>query len=417
MRLRALAILWCLIPIGSLAAAQTAPVGQGSRLRVFLDCESCFPDYLREEIKWVDFVRQREDADVHLLSSSRETGGGGREVVLRFVGGGRFSGVDQELRAVSLTADTEDTRRQGVLRAVSVGLLAYAAREGLPADLSVRVRSEVPGGPGAAKRDFWNFWVFSLRGGGEFDAEESERQWNWELSASADRVTDNWIISFGANANTETQQFDLDEEEPLTATRREREFDGFIAKSLGEHWSAGFECSLDASTYDNTQFAVALAPTVEFNVFPYAEYASRQLRFQYSIGPVHARYNEVTVFGKLRETVGRHEASMTLEQRQPWGTLEAGVEWSQFLHDLSKYRLEVQGDVSLRLARGLSLNLDGSISRVRDQLNIPLRDATPEEVLLRLRELRSGYEVRFDISLTYSFGSIFNNIVNPRFGR
>jgi len=46
-----------------------------------------------------------------------------------------------------------------------------------------------------------------------------------------------------------------------------------------------------------------------------------------------------------------------------------------------------------------------------------LRDATPEEVLLRLRELQSGYEVSFDIGLSYRFGSIFNNIVNPRFGR
>jgi len=59
----------------------------------------------------------------------------------------------------------------------------------------------------------------------------------------------------------------------------------------------------------------------------------------------------------------------------------------------------------------------GSASRVRDQLALPRRDASPEEVLLRLRELQSGYELNVDIGLTYSFGSIFNNIVNPRFGR
>ena len=51
----------------------------------------------------------------------------------------------------------------------------------------------------------------------------------------------------------------------------------------------------------------------------------------------------------------------------------------------------------------------------RDQA-VPLA-RTSEEVLLRLRELQSGYQVSVDISLTYSFGSIFNNIVNPRFGR
>ena len=73
--------------------------------------------------------------------------------------------------------------------------------------------------------------------------------------------------------------------------------------------------------------------------------------------------------------------------------------------------------MSLRIARGLSLNFEGSVSRVRDQLSLPRRDASPEEVLLRLRELQSDYELSFDIGIRYSFGSIFNNIVNPRFGR
>ena len=42
---------------------------------------------------------------------------------------------------------------------------------------------------------------------------------------------------------------------------------------------------------------------------------------------------------------------------------------------------------------------------------------TDEEVLLRLRRLRSGYEYNLQIGLTYTFGSIFNTIVNPRFGQ
>ncbi len=417
MRQSVFAILTCLLLIVSAAEAQTGQAGKAPRLRVLLDCESCFPDYLRTEIKWVDFVRQREDADVHLLSTSRETGGGGLEIVLRFVGGGRFQGIDQELRAISLTGDTEDSRRQGVLGTVSVGLLAYAAREGLPADLNVRVRSEAPETPEAGVRDPWNFWVFKIEGGGSLEAEESNRQWSWEFGASADRVTENWNLSFGINANSETERFNLDEDDPITVTRREKQFEWFAGRSLGQHWSAGFEGSLDSSTFGNTRFSAVVAPAIEYNVFPYAQHAARQLRLQYSLGVEHARYNEVTLYGKLRETIGRHAASITLDQRQTWGTLEARVEWSQYLHDLSKYQVEIQGEMSLRLARGLSLNLDGSASRVRDQLNLALRGATPEEVLLRLRELQSSYQVSFDISLSYSFGSIFNNIVNPRFGR
>ena len=72
---------------------------------MFLDCGDCFSEYLRDEIDWVDFVRQPQDADVHLLSSSTGTGGGGSEVVLRFIGKARFQGVDQELKVLSVTSD------------------------------------------------------------------------------------------------------------------------------------------------------------------------------------------------------------------------------------------------------------------------------------------------------------------------
>lgn len=131
----------------------------------------------------------------------------------------------------------------------------------------------------------------------------------------------------------------------------------------------------------------------------------------------HARYNEVTLFERTRETRPRQEFSVTLDQREPWGTLQASVEWSQYLHDLSRNRLEFEAEVSLRLLRGLSLEIEGQASRIRDQLSLPRRGATPEEVLLRVRELQSGHEVALTVGLSYSFGSIFNNVVNPRFGR
>ena len=67
--------------------------------------------------------------------------------------------------------------------------------------------------------------------------------------------------------------------------------------------------------------------------------------------------------------------------------------------------------------RGLSLDIGGSASRIRDQISLPRRGATPEEVLLRLRRLRSSYEYSFSMSLTYTFGSIFSSVVNPRFGQ
>jgi hypothetical protein len=364
----------------------------------------------------VDFVRQPQDADVQILSNSRQTGGNGREVTLRFVGLGRFAGVEHELRALSIAGDTEDARRRGILRTVSVGLLTFLAREGLPTGLSLDVESDDEAAARQPGRDPWNFWVFSVGTEVMYQAEETSRESNWEFEATADRVTDNWKISVGVGLEQQTEKFDLDEDDPLEVTRRERSFDWFVAKSLGRHWSFGIDGDTESSTFDNVKLLVGVAPAVEFNVFPYEQYASRQLRFEYAIGGRHTRYNEETFFGLFEETRALHQFSVTLDQREPWGTLQSGVEWTQYLHDLSKSRLEFEGELSLRVTRGLSLQLGGSASRIRDQISLPRRGATSEEVLLRLRRLQSGYEVGINFGLSYSFGSIFNNIVNPRFG-
>lgn len=398
-------------------AAPQSPKDTPRRLRVYLDCEECFSEYLRGEIDWVDFVRQPQDADVHLLASSRETGSGGREYALRFIGVGRFQGHDTDLRAVSMTGDPEDLRRRSVLDVVTLGFLGYMAIEGLPPGLAVSVRPRT-GDPAEAPplRDPWNLWVFRLGGGGSFEAEESTRQTEWRANAAADRVTEAWKISFGASIEKSTERFDLDEDAPLKVTRGNRELEGFVARGLGPHWSVGLESNVHASEFGNTRISTTFAPAVEYSVFPYREYASRQLLVKYQLGLQFVRYKEVTLFDKSRETLWQHELSVDFDQKQPWGSIELGLEWRQYLHDFSKYRLEAQADVSFRIIRGLSVTAEAQASRIRDQISLPLRGASPEEVLLRLRELQSTYQIQLSFGITYSFGSLFNNVVNPRFG-
>jgi hypothetical protein len=53
---------------------------------------------------------------------------------------------------------------------------------------------------------------------------------------------------------------------------------------------------------------------------------------------------------------------------------------------------------------------------LRDQLYLPRGNLSDEERLLRLRQLATSYNYFVQVGLSYSFGSIFNNIVNPRFG-
>jgi hypothetical protein len=108
--------------------------------------------------------------------------------------------------------------------------------------------------------------------------------------------------------------------------------------------------------------------------------------------------------------------SITLELKQTWGSVEASLEGSHYFHDFNKNRLVLYSELSLRLLKGISLRLYGRVSRIRDQLSLPKGEATTEEVLLRRRQLATQYYYWTSIGLSYTFGSIYSNVVNPRFG-
>jgi hypothetical protein len=413
-RLGWLTMLILLAPelVGS-AASQAQP-----QMRVFLDCSTgCYGDYLRTELAFIDFVRDRTEAEIHVLVTSTQTGSGGREYSMSFIGLGPFAGFDQTLRTVSTSSDTDDTIRRQLATTLRIGLLQYLARQGVPQGLDVNVRLGTEQARPAVAGDRWNNWVFSLRGRAGFDGEESSREVNVGASVSADRITPDWKITLGGEFEHETEEFDLDEDEPVKVSRRERDFRWLIVKGLGEHWSAGASGEIESSTFGNIELGVEAAPAVEYNVFPYSMYTRRQLRAMYAVGIRHADYYEETLLGRFEETRPVHEVSLTFDQRERWGSLEARVEWSQYLHDFSKSRLESEAEVAVRVARGLSVAAQVNASRIRDQLSLPRRGATPEEILLRLRQLQSGYEYNVSLNLTYTFGSIFSSIVNPRFGQ
>jgi hypothetical protein len=411
-------ILLCIVPrplFAQQAEQQTA--AQSPRLKVFLDCQQCFGDYIREEVDLVEYVRDPSEADVHVIVTTSETASGGLERSVALLGLGRFNGTDFKLRALSQSGDSEDTQRQRLATAITIGLLNYISIDGLSGNLQVEVDQGSQVAPAGSADDPWNQWVVSLQGSVSMTGEESSRELDLGGQIGADRITDAWKITTGVEIDYQREDFDLDEDSPLRAIRNEREFDWLVARSVNDHWSFGAAGSIDASSFNNIALRFSGGPGVEYNFFPYSAYTRRQLRMNYFIGPYRARYVEETLFFKTSETQTQQLASVTLDQREPWGSLQAELEYANFLPGLDRYRLQLEGDMNLRIARGLSLSLEGSASRLRDQLAIPRRGVTPEEVLLRLRRLRSGYEYSLEVGLTYTFGSIFNTIVNPRFGR
>jgi hypothetical protein len=389
-------------------------------LRVFLDCSSgfCHEEYLREEVDVAEYVRDRTDADVHVLITDVDTSAGGEEFTLAFIGQGRFQGTTRTMKVVTDAGESDERERRQLASALTAGLLTFLTSDSLPAGLEITAtldRGEAP--PTVAANDPWRRWLFGVNGYLNLDAEESTSERNWGLSFGADRITPEWKLSFGAEMNESTDEFDLEEGVRLSVTRKDWTLRGLTVKSLGEHWSLGATGHFRSSTFENIERDVRLAPAIEWNFFPYSMYTRRQLRVLYSVGVSRASYYEETLFEELDETLLGQELSTTYEQREPWGTLEGRVLATNYFPGFDKHRLEVDAEVDIRIARGLSANLEASASRIRNQLSLPRRDASPEEVLLRLRQLQSGFETRLEFGLEYRFGSRFAAIVNPRFGQ
>jgi hypothetical protein len=124
---------------------------------------------------------------------------------------------------------------------------------------------------------------------------------------------------------------------------------------------------------------------------------------------------EETIYDKKKESLWGESISATLELKEKWGTVANSFEAFHYFSDLRKNHLRINADISLRLYKGLSFNMYGSFSRIRDQLSLAKGGASLEQVLLRRTQLATSYSYYSSIGLSYSFGSIYSNVVNPRF--
>jgi hypothetical protein len=416
--------------------AQEDPAAQeanqpGGLVRLFLDCNAsgCYDlDFFRSEIRFVNWVRDRMDADVHLLITSQTTGAGGRSYDLLFLGQGRFEGMVDTLPYISGFDATEDERRRGLAGITKIGLMRYVGLTPAAAEITIAMGPPGPGpgpgrgGPGrgpasmaAAEDDPWDFWVFRTGLNLNSSGESTYRAIGLGGSFTASRTTEDWKVSLGLRTSYDESKFDYDDYEEVSI-RRSHSFSGLVVKSLTDHWSTGLRGGASNSTYYNYRLNLTLAPVLEYNVFPYSESTRRMLTLQYALEGSYADYYEQSIYFEEEETLLAQSLAASLDLTQPWGSSNLFLEVGHYLHDIDLHHGEIGGSVNVRLARGFSVSFFGSLGTVKDRISVAAGDASVEDVLLRRRLFETEYEYMSYISFNYTFGSIFNNIVNPRIG-
>ena len=411
--------LAALLPASLFVLAAAAQDTSGP-LRLFLDCQNvhagaCDFDYFRTEVAFVDYVRNREDSDVHVIVTAQENSSGGQTYTLRFIGLERFAGVEDVLTAATLQTSTQDERRRALVQTLKAGLVRYLARTAALDRLTLTYAAPETTTEATPERDPWNYWVFRTSLQGYFNGEQRYKSTDLYGSVSAQRTTEAWKTEARVYYSLDRSVYEIDDTTKTVSLSRSYGANSLLVRSLGEHWSVGGNASGFFSDYDNTALRVRVAPALEYSLFPYTESTRRAVRLLYSAGVASVDYQEETIYFKRHEVLFDHALTAGLEYQQPWGSLELSLNGSQYLHDPARYRVGLYGEAELRLVRGLSLDFYGNISYIRNQLQLPRGGASAEDVLLRRRALGTNYQYFLSVGLSYTFGSIFNNVVNPRF--
>lgn len=403
---------------GSVAAQEQMPdtAAQASEdvPRVFLDCQRCNEQYIRRQITFVNYVRDRTEADVHVLGTVQSTGSGGQQYAIEFIGQGAHEGTSYVLTYASDPTDVDVEVEEGLVNTLEIGLAPFAHESAAGSRLGVTYESTQQDASGTQQVDDpWRNWVFEVGLRGGLEQEQSQGEYSLDLELEADRVTTLWRMRNQFETEYEKETYERDEE-TISSISRRTDFETMAVRSINDHWSIGTFGDVRSDTYENMALGVLLSPAIEYNVFPYQVADRKEFTFAYRIGPRRLDYREETIFGKTDEFVGEQALDINLDLDQRWGSIYVGIEGSHYLHDFQKNRLEFDSRVSLRLVRGLAFNVGLEADLIHDQLHIPAGDAPLEEVLLRRRDLLTTYQYEVNVGFSYTFGSIYNNVVNTR---
>lgn len=388
-------------------------------LNVYLDCRGCDGSYVRSEIEFVNFVRDQSDADVHLFVTLQQTGSGGREHTLEFIGKRELSEQTESLKFISPESDTDDERRRKLVRHVKLGLVPFLSEMDVFSNLNIIYSGNVEDYKLIPEEDKWNSWVFELRGNTNFSGEQSQENFSLGGSFDASRITDDWKIRLEYDQNYRSRTFRKKDSEGNTDKdvfiTQNKNFFGLFARSLSDHWTVGAYQRLRSSTQDNIDLSIGATPAIEYSLFPYNEHYRREVTFRYGVLGSYYQYTEPTIFQKTEEFLWRQELSVRMDFTQPWGGIYGWIDARNYLHDFSKNRVNIGSRFNIRILRGFSVFFSARYSLINDQIALSAGETTEEELLLNLRQQATSYNYGGSIGFEFNFGSVYNNVINPRF--
>ena len=384
---------------------------QSDKIKVFLSCR-CDNDFIKQNTLVFDYVRDRTLSDIEVFVFEITNASGGRNYSFEYKGKNNFQNIENRISTDIPKNLTFSEAREQLLKIYKLGMVYFMQNTTFQNQLEVNFH-DVETKSDEFTTDQWKNWVFEVSGSFNFENETSIKEEEYNLGLGGDRVTEMWRVRSDFGMRRSVKFFSGDEEN-YSSERKRTFFSGSVVRSLSNHFSTGVFGYYLNDTYQNYRSFVNFSPALEYNFIPYSEVLTKEVTLAYKVGYNFYEYFEKTIYGFLNQKMFNQSLTLNLRYREKWGSVYSYLVASQFLDQPDQNRLTLNNNINLRIIRGLSLRISGNFQLIRDQINLPSGEASIEDLLLRQRQISTDFQNRISLGLSYTFGSIFNNIVNTR---
>ena len=349
-------------------------------------------------------------ADIEVFVFEITNASGGSNFSFNFKGKNKFN--KEYVISKTIPQNTSFNKsRKSLLDTYKLGMASFLSNTDYQSQVEVNFNNNLF--PENLTKDKWKNWVFEVYGSFNFENEKSINEEEYNFGFDIDRVTNNWRFRSDFEIDRSIRFFSGGEQN-YSSERESFYFSASLVKSISNHFSTGIFSSYTQDTYRNYKSSYNISPAIEYNFIPYNEVLTREVTLAYKLGYNLFHYIDETIYGFEDQKMFNHSLTLNLRFREKWGSIYSYLVASQFLDLPEQNRLTINNNLNIRIIRGLSVRISAYFRFIRDQINLPKGEASVEDLLLRQRQISTNFQNRISMGLSYTFGSIFNNIVNQR---
>lgn len=242
---------------------------------------------------------------------------------------------------------------------------------------------------------------------------KSQYEYNINGTFNAKRITDKLKLRNTFDYEIGSEQYDNGGDE-IKSTIEQYKWTARAVFSISKYFSLGLSGAAKHSTYYNIDKTFDFGPAVEYNIFPWDKSDRKVFTLTYQVKPRYFEYIDKTVYDKTSELLWDESVKLELILRQPWGEIEGFIRGKHYLHNIDENSLEMNTKVAFKVAKGFSLFVKFNASLISNQRYIAAGEQSHDELLLQQRKQASPFDLDGKFGIRYSFGSIYNNVVNQR---